>query len=311
MKIAFLGTGRFGLPSLDRLKNSSHELICVMSVPDKAQGRNLKLSPSPVKVWALNHEITYHDYISHEQASDLLKSLTPDVIVVIAFGKLLPQSLIDLPRRMTINVHSSLLPKYRGAAPIHWAILSGDKETGVTVMKMNAQLDAGDILMQRSTVIEKEDDLDALEQRLSLLGAETLLESLDCLENNKLSQTPQNPEGVSYAKKISKEDGRVDWTMSASELENRVRAFRRWPVCHTLWNGKRLLILRAHREPDSKAPGSFSPGKVISATAADGLRVATGDGILRIEELQAEGRKPLAAADFLLGSTIKAGELLK
>lgn len=309
MKIAYLGTGRFGLPCLDYLKKSSHDLVHILSSPDKPQGRNLKLTPSPVKEWAKENAVAYTDYQSHDQAYQVLKSLDVDVSVVIAFGKILPTKLIDLPKIMTVNVHSSLLPKYRGAAPIHWALINGDAETGVTVMKMNEKLDAGDILTQRRTRIEPVDDLAGLEKHLSILGSEALSEALDKMRVGTLKPQPQNEKEVTYAKKISKDDGLVRWEMSAQELENRVRAFRDWPVCHTFWNGKRILLLKAVAE--TGLAKNAAPGEVVAASSTEGLCVTTGKGILRIEELQAEGRKAMNAGDFLKGTPLKAGERLK
>ena len=305
MKVAFFGTSDFGIPSLEALKASNHSIICIVTTPDKPQGRNLKTIPSPVKEWALKNDIPIIDY-SKENPLPAVQKLQAEVFVVISFGVILSKAVLEVPR-ISLNVHSSLLPRYRGPAPMHWALLNGDRETGVTVMRMVEKLDAGDILLQKSLRIDKNDDIRTLSGRLSRLGAETLLESLDLLKKSAVYFLPQEKKTVTYARKITKEDGRIDWNRPADEIRNQVRAFLGWPNSYSFYQGKRLLFLEASIETGDV---DAQPGTILEA-GKHGLTIAAVDGALRVTRLQMEGKNPLPAADFFKGIQLNPGVVLE
>ncbi len=297
-----MGTGAFGLPSLEAIRRSRHRLAGIVTGADKPQGRALAVRMNPVKEWAVKNNVPLVDAAS-------LKKDQADIFVVIAYGVILPQSLIDLPKHGTLNVHASLLPAYRGASPIQSALLNGDTRTGVTVMRMVKQLDAGDAVAVRETPIEAGDDVLTLESRLSALGAEALLEAIDRIESHTAVYTPQDPSRVTYAAKIKKEDGRINWDRPAKALHDQVRAFRRWPKAFTFYGQKRILILAANAVADR--PGSARPGQILAASAKEGLRVAAAEGSLDITELQPEGKNPMPARQFIAGARLKAGDVLE
>lgn len=302
MNIIYMGSGAFGLPSLEAIRRSRHRLAGIVTGADKPQGRALTVRMNPVKEWSVKNNVPLVDAAS-------LKKDQADIFVVIAYGVILPQSLIDLPKYGTLNVHASLLPAYRGASPIQSALLNGDTRTGVTVMRMVKQLDAGDAVTVRETPIEAGDHALTLESRLSALGAEALLEALDRIESNTAVYTPQDPARVTYAAKIKKEDGRIDWARPAKALHDQVRAFRRWPKAFTFSGQKRILILAANAVSDR--PGTARPGQILAASAKEGLRVAASEGSLDITEIQPEGKNPMPARQFIAGARLKAGDVLE
>ena len=312
MKIVFFGTSPFGLPALEAILKSNHTLCAVITTPDKPKGRNLKLSFSPVKEWALSKQIIPLEVSAKNIRSleDDLKNIKADVFVVISFGIILPKTILEIPKITALNVHSSLLPRYRGPAPIHWALLNGDSQTGVTVMRITETLDAGDILLQRSTEISAQEDEEALHARLSQIGSDAILSALTLLEKNKASFTPQDDKLVTYARKISKEDGHLRWEEPVKAIHNRVRALSGWPGTFTFFNGKRIIFLKASLAPEVTAC-SAPPGHILKASMKEGIVVAARDGALRVERLQLEGRKPLEAAQFLQGFPLKAGDILE
>ena len=312
MKIVFFGTSSFGLPSLEALKKSPHQILSIVTTLDKPQGRDLKLKASPVKDWAQRNDYSYLEVSGKNilQLSSMLRALDADLFIVISFGLIFPKELIETPRLMTLNVHSSLLPKYRGAAPIHWALLNGDPETGVTVMRMAQKLDTGDILLQEKTPIGTADDIVTLEDRLSLLGAESLLKATQMLEEGKASFTPQEESRSSSVRKITKEDGHIDWKCSGLQIINKVRALKSWPKCFNFFGGKRLIILEAELTAEENLK-RYSPGTITHVSSGVGVEVASADRLVRIKKLQLEGKKPLVASEFLKGFSISEGQILE
>lgn len=309
MKVVFFGTSAFGLPSLSALASSKHSLVRIVTAPDKPQGRGLRVSPSPVKQWAVSREYPVTE-LSRSGLGDFSREILgadADVFIVISFGILLPQTLLDIPKIAPLNLHASLLPRYRGPAPIQWALANGEKETGVSVIRMVSKLDAGDIVLQKRVTIQDSDDSQALHERLAKVGADAVLKSLEALEK-KGRWTAQDENAVIYAPKIKKEDGRVRWDSDAAAVANRLRAFAGWPGSYFFMNGKRVVLLEAKAE---KGPAGRPPGSVVEASERSGLVVAAGNGCLRILSLQAEGRKALPVSDFLKGFHLKPGDVLE
>ena len=303
MKILFMGTPDFAVPSLDALAVAGHQLVGVFSQPDKPQNRGMKLQPTPVKVCAerLGVPVFQPTKLRDGTALETIRQLDPDLIVVAAYGRILPQEILDYPRLGCINVHSSLLPKYRGAAPIHWAILNGEKETGVTIMHMALALDAGDIIRQRATPIDPDETVEDLHDRLAQLGAELLVETVAQLADGTATRTPQEESQVTLAPMLSRALSPMDWTRPARALHDQVRGLIPWPAAVTELGGVRCKILATTvlDETTGKAPGS------VVAADKTGLKLACGDGrVLRIDRLQADGGKRLAAADYLRGHPI-------
>jgi methionyl-tRNA formyltransferase len=290
----------YGLRAL--CENPQFEVVAVVTQPDRPKGRELKLLPSPVKACALEKRlpVLQPERARNEAFVDELRQLAPDLIVVIAYGQILPRAILDLPKYGCLNVHTSLLPKYRGAAPIQWAVLEDEKETGVTIMKMDEGLDTGDIVAVEKTPIVPEDNASTLHDRLGQIGAELLVRTIPDYIAGKIKPQKQPAEGSSYARKIKKEDGRIDWNLPARRTWNMVRAFVPWPVAFTYFEEKGkshlLKIWAAVEEPGM----SGAPGTVLHADK-NGLVVACGMGALRILTLQREGGKRLPAQDFIAG----------
>lgn len=303
MKIVFMGTPAFAVEVLRRLVADHWEVAAAYTQPDKPKNRGMKLVPTPVKEFALTHHIpVYQPQSCRDQAVlEQLRALEPDVIVVAAYGKLLPQALLEIPRRAIINVHSSILPQYRGAAPINWAVLNGDKETGVTIQYMSQELDAGDILLVKRTAIGPEEDAAQLYDRLAVLGGEAASEALALLERGDAPRTPQvyGPQ-YQYASMLSREMSPLDFSRPAQALVNQVRGLLPWPCATTDAAGVRWKVYRAHVGAET----GKAPGTILSA-GREGIALACGDGrSLVIDELQADGGKRMAAADYLRGHPI-------
>ena len=311
MKIVFFGTSDFGIPALDALKTSSHSLLNIVTAYDKPAGRHLKLEPSPVKSWAMENKIPYLE--SNKQdlpgALSALKKLDADVFVAISFGVILPGQMLAAPRLAALNVHASLLPRYRGPSPIQTAILNGDLETGVSVMRMVERLDTGDVLLQKKTSILREEDAGSLAKKLSILSATALLESLSLLNDHRALFVPQDEKKVTWTKKINKEDGHIDWSQSASRVQDRMRAMAGWPGSYSFYDGKRLLVIKVRAEEKERSVGP--PGTILKASGDEGIQIATEDLPICIETLQAEGRKAMSAKDFLKGFVLKPGSVLE
>jgi len=311
MKLIFMGTPEFAVPSLRKLIEAGHEIIALFTQPDRPVGRKQVITPPPVKVFAAERGLTIHQPTkiktveARQQFEPLFKQA--DAGVVAAYGRILPDWMLAAPRHGCINVHSSLLPKYRGAAPINWAIASGERETGVTIMQMDAGLDTGAILLQGATVIGDEETAAELTPRLAELGAGLLVETLSKLERGEITPQPQNDAEATLAPILKREDGKVDWAMTAKEIFNRLRGFTPFPGCHTFFNGQRLEIVNARAESDGAGAGQFQPGAVCEV-AKESFIVACGGGArLRITEVQIEGKRAMAARDFLNGSKLQVG----
>lgn len=306
-----MGTAELSCDSLRGLLESpDFNVVAVVTQPDRPKGRDLKLQPSPVKVLGLSAKlpVLQPERARSEEFLQELRALQPDLIAVAAYGQILPQSVLDLPRFGCLNVHTSLLPKYRGAAPIQWAILNGDAETGVTIMKMNAGLDTGDILTQATTPIRPEDNSETLHDRLARMGADLLVRTIPDYVAGKLPLQPQSAEGVSYAAKIKKQDGHIDWTQPARAIWNRVRGLAPWPGAFTYLPGQpqpHLLKLWQAEVVERAGP----PGEVLQADKT-GVVVGCGHEALRILILQREGGRRLQAHDFLAGHPLLPGQRL-
>jgi methionyl-tRNA formyltransferase len=297
-RIVFMGSPRFAAPTLNAL-TASHEVVGVVTQPDRPAGRGRDLKEPPVKVAALEHGVPVFQprSLGSSEAMARLAAWRPDAIVVAAFGQLLPQDVLDLPPHGCLNVHASLLPRWRGAAPVAAAILAGDEMTGVTVMKMDAGLDTGSILAQREEPIWADDTRATLTERLSYVGAELLVETLPPYLVGDLEPHPQAEDEATFADQLRKEDGELDWSRRAVELDRQIRAFTPWPGTFTFWDGRRLKMLEASPLPDWK--GDASPGTVVEVGSV--AAVATAEGALRLEEVQLAGKRAMAIGPFLRG----------
>jgi len=306
MRVIFLGTGRLGLPTLEALARSDeHELLAVITRPDRPAGRGLKLRPSPVKELAesLRLPVLQPERVNEEVQK--IRALKPDVLVVAAYGQILSKELLDVPKRGSINLHASLLPKYRGAAPIQWALIRGEAKTGITTFLMDEGLDTGPILLQRELPITDEDTAGMLEEKLSEMGAPLMLETLEGLGRGTLTPKPQDDSQATKAPKITKEMGRLDWGKSARELFNLVRALNPAPGAYTFYKGRRLKV---HRSRVVGTEREREPGEVLSVEG--GFLVQTGEGALKLMEVQPEGRRIMSGMDFIRGYRVQVGDQL-
>jgi len=297
LKVIFAGTPEFAVAALEALLGSKHEVVAVYTRPDRPAGRGRKLTPSPVKRCAGSAGLAVHQPHTLKDAAvqAQLRGHQADVMVVVAYGLLLPAAVLAIPRRGCLNIHASLLPRWRGAAPIQRAILAGDAETGVTIMQMDAGLDTGASLLQRHCAIHADDTAASLHDRLARLGAEALIEALAQLAAGTARATPQHDTAVSYAGKLSKAEAELDWQQPAQQLDRQVRAFNPWPVAQTHWQG---IALRVWRATPGAAAVTAAPGTVLGADAG-GIRVATAAGVLVIEELQLPGKRRMTAGEFI------------
>ena len=303
MRILFMGTPDFAVASLKRLVEEGHEICGVFTQPDKPKNRGHKLAFSPVKEYAITQNLEVYQPLKMRdgEAYGIVETLAPDLIVVAAYGKILPEDILNYPRFGSINVHSSLLPKYRGAAPINWAILDGEEETGVSIMYMAKELDAGDVILQKTTPISDEEDALQVTIRRAQLGADALSEAVKALDSGSATRTPQDHEKHTYASMLSKEMAPIDWNRSAREIDCQVRGLIPWPCATTELAGTRFKVYRT--VPGSKT--DKAPGTILCA-GKKVIEVACGDGkSLLITELQAEGGKRMAAGAYLLGHPIQ------
>lgn len=305
MRIVFMGTPDFAVASLDSLiKNPFLDVVAVYTQPDKYRGRKAQLTYSPVKVKALEFNIPVYTpvKIREQENIDQLREINPDIIVVAAFGQILPKEILELPKYGCVNVHASLLPKYRGASPIQKVILDGEKETGVTIMQMAQGLDTGDMLARVKTKILPTDTGESLHDRLAELSGPLLIRTLDAIEAGEVKPEPQDDKKSCYAGMIHKEDGLLDFTESAAALERMIRAYYPWPGAYTFVNGQQLNIIKAMILPGNSIK---KPGTVTSVTP-EGINIQTGDGILTVTELKLQGKKAMPVRDFLNGNKIVA-----
>jgi len=310
VRVVFLGTGAFAVPSLEAVLEAGHDVAALVTQPDREKGRGRVLGAPPTKVLAERRGVPVLQpaRIKDPRAIDELRALRPDVQVVVAYGQILPRAVIDIPPLGTVNVHSSLLPRYRGAAPIQWAIVNGERETGVTTMRIDEGLDTGPILLARATPIGGEETAAELESRLARIGAEVLIETLEELSRGTLVPRPQDHARATLAPLLNKEDGRLEWARTADEIARRVRGLQPWPGVVTTLGGAPLKVLRARAEagPRTEAP----PGTLLSVDR-DGLVVAAGEGTrLRLLEVQAESRRAVPAAAFAAGAHLTPGARL-
>lgn len=294
LSVVFAGTPEFSVPVLDALLRSRHRVLAAYTQPDRPAGRGRQLSASAVKQFAVEHDLPVEQpsTLKDPSALERLASWSADVMVVVAYGLLLPAAALQIPKRGCINVHASLLPRWRGAAPIQRALLAGDTQTGVTIMQMDVGLDTGDMLLIRVTPIQSVDTSQTLHDRLSVLGAQALIETLDTLDT--ITPQPQPSEGVTYAQKLRKEEALIDWSASAEHIDRAIRAFNPWPVAETRWTGQQLRIWEA--EPVTQVH-SQPPGAVLRLSA-DGIDVAAGESAVRLKRVQLAGRKAVSAAEF-------------
>ncbi len=308
MKVLFLGTAEFACPSLEALLASPHELMGVVTQPDRPRGRGQKWIPSPVKSIALKANLPVYqpEKVRDPGFLETLKSLRPELMVVVAYGQILSAAVLAIPPRGCVNVHGSLLPKYRGAAPIARAIQGGESQTGITTMLMDPGMDTGPILLTESTEITGEDTAGSLHDRLSQIGAGLLLRTLEGLETNILSPRPQDHSQATYAPKIEKEEAGIRWESSARQVFNLIRAFDPWPGAFTLWSGRVLKVFRP-----SLVGGEVkeSPGTILQASG-EGLRIAASGGHLLIREVQLESRSRMRVGEFLRGHSLPSGARL-
>ena len=305
MRILFMGTPDFAVASLKRLVEDGHELCGVFTQPDKPKNRGHKLTPSPVKEYALSQGLEVYQPLKMRdgEAFSIVEKLAPELIVVAAYGKILPEDILNLPQYGSINVHSSRLPQYRGAAPINWAILDGETETGVSIMYMAKELDAGDVILQKTTPIDPREDALTLTMRLAELGAEALSETVEALKNGTAVRTPQDHSKMTYASMLTKDMSPVDWTRSAHAISCQIRGLIPWPCATTdVISGEPMKLYAAE---ETGADTSAQPGTIVAAGKA-GIDIACGDGkVLRLTEIQAQGGKRMTAAAYLLGHPIE------
>lgn len=304
MRIVFMGTPDFAVPCLARLVADGHEILGVFTQPDKPKGRGYQLAPPPVKELALSHGLSVYQpaKMRDGEALSILRDLAPELIVVVAYGKILPKEILDLPKFGCINVHGSLLPKYRGAAPIQWSVLNGDAEAGVTTMYLAEGMDTGDMILRRALPLGEEVTSGELYDLLAPLGAELLSETVAQIAAGTAPRAPQDETLATHAPMLTKELAKIDWTKSARELHNLVRGMSPWPVAHTTLDGKLFKIHQAR-----VSQGSGAPGKVLGGGK---FLVACGEGALELLEIQTEGGKRMAAADFLRGHPALCGNSL-
>ena len=304
MKILFMGTPDFAVPSLEALLNAGHEICGVFTQPDKPKNRGMKLQAPPVKEFALAHDIRVFqpESVKDGAAIEQIRSLEPELIAVAAYGRILPVDILEYPAYGCINVHSSLLPKYRGSAPIHWAILNGDEQSGVTIMHMSKAMDSGDIIAQAVTPIDPNETVETLHDRLAQMGAKLLVEVVEQLKNGTATRTPQDESKVTYAPMLSRALSPLDWTRTARQLHDQVRGLIPWPATTTdIIGGQPVKIFEVE---ETGVATDAVPGTIVAA-GKQGIDVACGDGmLLRIKQLQAQGGKRMASADYLRGHPI-------
>lgn len=306
MKVIFLSTPDFGIKPLEAILNSRHEVLAVVTQPDKPVGRKAIITPCAVKQYAVSKGLKTLSYnkIRLEGVQDL-KSLNADIMVTCAYGQILSREILDIAPHGIINIHASLLPKYRGSSPIQWAIINGDEETGVTIMQTEEGVDTGDIISTVKTKINKGETAGELFERLSILGAELIVKTLDDIENGTATKIKQNEELATHVKMLKKEDGIIDFTKNASEIVNLINGLNPWPIAYTFLNGKTLKIFNAE-----VVENNGKPGEIIKADINGGLIIGANNGSLKINELQLEGGKKMSVRDFLIGRKLNVGQII-
>lgn len=307
MNIVFFGSSEFAVPSLRAFVDKGFEVLCVVTQPDKRQGRGLSVAGTAVKTASgeLQLPVYQPQDVNAPASIEYLKKLCPDVFVVVAYGQILSREVLAIPSAGAINAHASLLPKYRGAAPISWALINGEKQTGVTVIRMSEKMDAGPVILQGAVAIGDDDDEFSLEEKLAAFSADLLIEAAALIESGNSSVQPQDPKQATYASKLARETGRIRWDCPSEEIRNLVRGCVRWPGAFTSYRGKLLKIYRAGaRDGDT---GHAVPG-TVTGVHKDVIEVSTARGTLMIEELQVEGGRRMSAAEFIAGHRLRVGE---
>jgi methionyl-tRNA formyltransferase len=306
LRVVFMGTPQFAVPTLEALVASRHTVAGVITQPDRARGRGQQLSFGPVKTLALARHLPVFqpERLRDPTVEETLRGWTPDLGVVAAYGKIIPEPLLQVPPLGMINVHASLLPALRGAAPVHRSVIDGCAETGVTIMRVVKALDAGATFATATRVIGPDDTSVDVERDLAILGAELLVEVVNQIADGSATEVPQDESRVTYAARLTKEEGLIDWSSPARTIHNRVRGLYPWPHAYTYLDGRRLIVLRTKvlDQPSGAAPGT------VVGIDADGMQVATGDGCLLIEQIQPEGRRAMAVRDFIAGHRVTAGQ---
>jgi len=311
MNIVFFGSSKFAVPALGAIINAGYRIDCVVTQPDRKKGRGLHVEGTEVKKIAKSKGLKIYQpqCINTGEAISFLKELNPDLFVVISYGQILSQEILDIPKLFAINAHASLLPKYRGASPISCSIINGDKQTGVTIMKMTEDMDAGPAILQKKITIEDNDTISVLEEKLSVLAADLVIEALELIEGNKYKLIPQDSKQISFAPKLKKEDGLIDWSKPADGICNLIKGCFSWPGAFTYYKGKLLKIYKAQLISSSAHQLISSPGKIVEVSKHQ-IIIATGKGSLSIQELQIEGKRRMTAQEFVSGHKIKQGDNL-
>jgi len=306
LRVVFFGTPQFAVPTLDRLLASSHTVVGVVTQPDRPRGRGQKMSDAPVKARAIEAGIPVLQpaTLKDPGAVAAIAALRADIGVVAAYGKILTEAILHTPAMGMVNVHASLLPRYRGAAPVHRAVIAGESQTGVTIMRVVKALDAGAMLDVVHRSIDPDETSEDVERDLARLGADLLVATLDRLAKAPIEEMPQDDARATYAPRLSKEDGLVDWSRPAVDVHNLIRGLYPWPHAYTFWKGRRLILLRS--SPSSGTTHAL--GGVVIAAHSEELRVAAGEGHLQVLEIQAEGKRPMTAREFLAGTHIEPGD---
>lgn len=303
-----MGTPDFSVPCLKALCESEHEVVGVFCQPDKPVGRKQELKMPDVKIEALKHDLAIYQPVSlrNGKGLEILQEIKPDLVIVVAYGKILPKDFLDYPKYGCVNVHASILPKYRGASPIHWSVINGDKETGVTTMQMDEGLDTGDIILVKKTEIGINDTTEEMFDRLSVIGAEAMLETIKMIENGELKTIPQDHSSATQVGLLTKELGIIDWNDSAFSIHNKIRGLYSWPGASTTLNGKKLKL---HSSILSDEKGNNNPGSIVNSNGK--LIICCGDNkCIELKEIQLEGKKRMDVSSFLNGKSIEKGTIL-
>lgn len=304
-----MGTPEFAIPSLQILIDNNYNIAGVVTQPDKPKGRNYKITAPPVKILASKYNLNIYQpqKINNNEFVEVLKGINPDLIVVVAFGQILSEEILNIPKYGCINVHASLLPYYRGAAPIQWAIINGEKETGVTTMYMDKGMDTGDIILAQKTPIFEDETADLLHDRLAKLGAETLLKTIKLIEQGNAPRIKQDHVKATYAPMLKRENGNIDWNKSAIEIKNMIRGTYPWPGAYTFYDGKMIKIFKVSINNNDNY--KVKPGTIVNITE-ESIDVQSGDGLVLIKEIQTEGGKRMAVRDYLIGHKIEKNKIL-
>jgi methionyl-tRNA formyltransferase len=308
LRVLYFGTPAFAVPSLERLLAHPLDLVGVVTQPDRPRGRGQKESASPVKALALSRflPVLQPDRLKDDAVLDDIRRLAPDLGIVAAYGRILPQALLDIPRLGLINVHASLLPRWRGASPVHRAVIAGDTDTGVSIMRIVRELDAGGVFAVRRRSIGPDETSEDVERDLAVIGADLLVDVVDALEAGTARETPQEASGVTYAPRLTKEEGLIAWQSPSAAIHNQVRGLRPWPHAFTFLGQSRVIVLRSARDP-RPAPPAAAPGEVV-AVDENAVVVTAGDGhVVRLVQLQLEGRRPVSGREFAAGTRLKSG----